>query len=673
MLQPFAQPRNYIPIVGPLSMAGDAINAQIPLLRRSFNESWTPEGQRVSPALRMMHFGEAMLPIAGPIAAKAGGLAEQGMTGRAIVSAGMNIAPFVAGAAIGGGEIVEPFDRAAALDKTMGAIAPIWQAHSARTAGLAVELGKRLGMPEVEMRGPALLHDIGKLNIISRILEKPGPLTAEEIRAVGEHITGVDKLLGDLPQDYRDTTYHHHDWYDGSKGSGAAGEEIPLKARITTVADAFDAMVSDRSYRRGLPEEEALRRLEEGKGTQFDPRIVDAFVRMRKGIEELPGPGKWPGGEEGFLNPWRDKQYSTRISDTWRTDLTRERVDRLAEDNARRKAEMLRSRPTDMSHRENYREATPTMLRFRPDAVRDAGATKLAINQVTGMPDWVSDQGTRIAPYVPARGIPVTPQAIRLPKTGWIRDSMPAGAEMAAIGPGGEMHYIDRGGKDLGRFEDYRPVGKWPVQEALGKGGYYYVHLRPEVVSQVPDGAMFTVHNARTERTTIVINDKGIGKAGKASNVSYGRVKNLTLLARPDGWHLADKDMNDMGLLGRGLTAVEIEASKIGGTYKPISIKPIYPKGHRPRERGDEGFVSLGGKEPVDEYTFSDGAVKVRLSGRRGYIVRMPDGSMVSMEDYGRKRGLYQPMTDEELDEVNKAMDSAPIPRAGPGRKPAGP
>lgn len=131
----------------------------------------------------------------------------------------------------------------------------------------------------------ALLHDIGKIGMPDKILNKPGRLTKEEREEVNRHpekgaaITKPIKRLREITVGIK----HHHERYDGSGyPDGLKGEAIPLISRIISVADAFDAMYSDRPYRSKLPVDECIRELEEGKGKQFDSKFTDAFITTYK-------------------------------------------------------------------------------------------------------------------------------------------------------------------------------------------------------------------------------------------------------------------------------------------------------------------------------------------------------------------------------------------------------
>lgn len=135
----------------------------------------------------------------------------------------------------------------------------------------------------VHVRRGALLHDIGKLAIPDSILLKPGKLTEEEWAIMKKHPEYAYTML--YPIRYLrpalDIPYSHHERWDG-KGypRGLKGEEIPLAARIFAVVDAWDAMRSDRPYRKALPVDEALAEIQKGAGTQFDPKVVEVFLAL---------------------------------------------------------------------------------------------------------------------------------------------------------------------------------------------------------------------------------------------------------------------------------------------------------------------------------------------------------------------------------------------------------
>jgi HD-GYP domain-containing protein (c-di-GMP phosphodiesterase class II) len=158
--------------------------------------------------------------------------------------------------------------------------------HSTRLAEWGVCVADHLGVDESHRRdveAAALLHDIGKIGIPDAILQKPGKLTKAEKDLMDKHPEYGWSILRLFPNFERISliVLHHHERPDG-KGypAGLKGDEIPLGSRIVSVLDAFDAMISTRCYRPGLPFEEAVRRLQAGSGTQFDSDIVRLFVTL---------------------------------------------------------------------------------------------------------------------------------------------------------------------------------------------------------------------------------------------------------------------------------------------------------------------------------------------------------------------------------------------------------
>lgn len=159
--------------------------------------------------------------------------------------------------------------------------------HSENVMNIAYEIAQELSIDEKTkscIRDAGLLHDIGKIGIPGYILNKPGPLTYEEFNGIMKtHSTLGANIVREVPflRELYKLILYHHEHYDG-KGypEGLKGEQIPLGARILHVADAFEAMTSDRPYRKSLGRKEAIRRLIEGSGKQFDPSIVAAFLRV---------------------------------------------------------------------------------------------------------------------------------------------------------------------------------------------------------------------------------------------------------------------------------------------------------------------------------------------------------------------------------------------------------
>lgn len=164
--------------------------------------------------------------------------------------------------------------------------------HSTRLAEWALHVAGELGLDQnslADIEVAALLHDIGKIGIPDAILNKPSRLTTEEYDLMKKHPEYGWIVLRQIPGFERASLLilHHHESFDG-KGypGGLKGEEIPVGSRIVSVIDAFDAMVSSRPYRQGLPLEEAARRLTEASGTQFDPGVVKCFLPLARA--EMP-------------------------------------------------------------------------------------------------------------------------------------------------------------------------------------------------------------------------------------------------------------------------------------------------------------------------------------------------------------------------------------------------
>jgi HD-GYP domain-containing protein (c-di-GMP phosphodiesterase class II) len=160
--------------------------------------------------------------------------------------------------------------------------------HSTRLAEWAIRVARKLGLPEADLyqlEVAALLHDIGKIGIPDSILKKEGKLTDSERALMNKHPEYSWSILRLLPGLEKASLYalHHHESFNGAgHPAGLKGEEIPIGSRIVSVIDAYDAMVSNRCYRRGLSHDEAVQRLLAGGGTQFDPVVVQTFVEIAK-------------------------------------------------------------------------------------------------------------------------------------------------------------------------------------------------------------------------------------------------------------------------------------------------------------------------------------------------------------------------------------------------------
>jgi putative nucleotidyltransferase with HDIG domain len=179
------------------------------------------------------------------------------------------------------------------------------EGHSMRVAHAAGKLAEAMGMDEEGLdclHIGALLHDIGKMSIPDSILFKPGPLTDDEWVVMQQHPSNACAWLEAL--DYLrpalDIPYCHHERWDGSGyPQGLAGESIPLAARIFAVVDSWDAMLSDRPYRKALPPEKVIALIKSESGSHFDPHVVEAFIKLiqknpqlHHELMELPRPAQ---------------------------------------------------------------------------------------------------------------------------------------------------------------------------------------------------------------------------------------------------------------------------------------------------------------------------------------------------------------------------------------------
>jgi HD-GYP domain-containing protein (c-di-GMP phosphodiesterase class II) len=158
--------------------------------------------------------------------------------------------------------------------------------HADRARHYAKMIAEKMHLPQAIVRHveyAALMHDIGKIGIEEHILRKPGRLTAEEVEIIKKHPTIGNKIISPITflAPVAPMVLYHQEWYDGNGyPEGLAGEEIPLGSRIVAVIDAYDAMTSDRPYRKALPKDHAVSELQKGSGTQFDPQVVDVFVKI---------------------------------------------------------------------------------------------------------------------------------------------------------------------------------------------------------------------------------------------------------------------------------------------------------------------------------------------------------------------------------------------------------
>lgn len=183
-----------------------------------------------------------------------------------------------------------------ALARAIDAKSPWTAGHSERVTNLALDIGRAMGLDQraldVLHRG-GLLHDIGKIGIPATILDKPGVLSKEEIAIMRGHVRLGARILEPITAyaEMIPIVLHHHEAYDGTGyPEGLAGEAISLGARIFSVADVFDALSSDRPYRPGLPLEDVIAYIRDRTGRQFDPKVVEAFLRVvaERGFRPAP-------------------------------------------------------------------------------------------------------------------------------------------------------------------------------------------------------------------------------------------------------------------------------------------------------------------------------------------------------------------------------------------------
>jgi HD-GYP domain-containing protein (c-di-GMP phosphodiesterase class II) len=172
---------------------------------------------------------------------------------------------------------------------------PYTRGHSERVARFSLAIGERLNLPDDEMeklRVSALLHDVGKIAIDDKVLKKPAALTDEEFELMKQHPQKGYKIMSQIPamKDFLPGMYMHHEMINGQGyPQGLKGDEIPLQARIVSVADTFDAMTTDRPYQKAFTLEAALDRIKSFVGTRYDEQVVAALVEACEQGQIAPG------------------------------------------------------------------------------------------------------------------------------------------------------------------------------------------------------------------------------------------------------------------------------------------------------------------------------------------------------------------------------------------------
>ena len=178
-------------------------------------------------------------------------------------------------------------DSVKILAEVIDAKDPYTRGHSDRVRKMSMRIAMKMGFSEERLESlvfGALLHDIGKIGIRDEVLQKKGELSSEEYKYIQQHpLIGVKIVEGiDFFKDKIPLIRSHHEHYDGSGyPDGLIGEVIPLEARIIAVPDAFDAMTSLRPHRKAIPVDNVIFEMEKGKGRQFDPRVLEIFLKEK--------------------------------------------------------------------------------------------------------------------------------------------------------------------------------------------------------------------------------------------------------------------------------------------------------------------------------------------------------------------------------------------------------
>jgi putative nucleotidyltransferase with HDIG domain len=191
---------------------------------------------------------------------------------------------------------VRCLDFVKVLTDTLDKKDPYTYGHSSRVNYYANLIAQKLDLSQSELDNlqiGAFLHDIGKVGIENKIITKEGKFDDKELKIARRHPEIGTELVGPigLPHQVTSVIRHHHEFYDGTGyPDGLKGEAIPLLARIVSLAEVFDAMVSNRPYRKALPLDEAIKEIKRCSGTQFDPKLVDILLRLveEKGENLLP-------------------------------------------------------------------------------------------------------------------------------------------------------------------------------------------------------------------------------------------------------------------------------------------------------------------------------------------------------------------------------------------------
>lgn len=178
------------------------------------------------------------------------------------------------------------------ISKFVDSIDKYTKDHSVRVSELSAQLATVMGLTDDQIenvRVAALLHDIGKIEISTSVLKKAGKLSEDEMREIKTHTNKgafLVERVGGLLREVVPLILTHHEYFDGGGYNQLKFDEIPIEARILSVADAYDAMLTDRPYRKGMPPWEAVEEIRQGVGKQFDPDVVNAFLHIIR--EKVP-------------------------------------------------------------------------------------------------------------------------------------------------------------------------------------------------------------------------------------------------------------------------------------------------------------------------------------------------------------------------------------------------